>query len=198
MAREDVDYCRGKAKVYGVSDAYRMAPWLDVVYSADHRWWVSTPVGRKEPNYVATSRLRAQRVTCDPGTAQLFGLRYVPHSPGKGRAPNGHVRGCHSGEEAINLVANDGAKRIVLLGFDMGATGNGHWFGDHPETVSFPGPHGTITEPMNTTNREQFLEWCAEMAYLAKDLKREGIEVINCTRKTWLNCFPCASILETL
>src|SRR6478735_2256963 len=39
LTPEDVGACRGRAVVIAISDAYRLAPWADVLYSCDAKWW---------------------------------------------------------------------------------------------------------------------------------------------------------------
>ena len=38
LTQEQVDYCRGKAKVIAVNDNYLMVPWADYLYFADRKW----------------------------------------------------------------------------------------------------------------------------------------------------------------
>jgi hypothetical protein len=35
----DVEACRGKTRVIAVNDAYRLAPFADVLYACDEKWW---------------------------------------------------------------------------------------------------------------------------------------------------------------
>src|SRR5690606_17577639 len=35
----DVGACRDRARVIAINDAHRLAPWADVLYSSDQRWW---------------------------------------------------------------------------------------------------------------------------------------------------------------
>lgn len=39
ITQEQVDYVKGKASVIAVSDAYNLAPWADILLSADLSWW---------------------------------------------------------------------------------------------------------------------------------------------------------------
>ena len=39
LTAEDVDYCRGRAKVIAINNAYQLAPWSDVLYACDGAWW---------------------------------------------------------------------------------------------------------------------------------------------------------------
>lgn len=117
---------------------------------------------------------------------EQFGTYWIRCGSGQGfcREPDTINGGGNSGHQAVHLAATFGAKRIVLLGFDMQMTnGQEHWHGKHegrlPNGKGFPG-------------------WIKTMGYLAKDLEREGVEVINCSRSTALRCFRRATIEETL
>lgn len=195
LTTEDVDFCRGKATVLVINDGYRMAPWADALYAADHRWWISAPVGFDLP-HIELSRCVKRRICCDPGTCEMFGVEYVSHLPGIGLGDDGIVTGNMSGTSGINIAANEGAKRILLLGFDMRGK---HWFGDHPDTVEIPTPHGEPRiEYMNTVTEDDFQYARDELSVMAAELRVRGIEVINCSRDTSLTCFPRATIQESL
>lgn len=86
----------------------------------------------------------------------------------------------NSGAQAINLAYLLGASRIILLGFDIGNAPNGkaHWFGSHPKG---------LVDGVNTNLVGRFNK-------LAEDLKREGVEVINCSRRTNLTQFKRIAI----
>lgn len=92
--------------------------------------------------------------------------------------------GGNSGFQAIHLAATFGAKRIVLLGYDMQRTeGKMHWHGRHWGRL----PNGN-----------GFPSWIRQMGPLAKDLRGRGISVINCSRVTALRCFPRTSLENAL
>lgn len=80
----------------------------------------------------------------------------------------------NSGGGAVALAIARGATRVLLLGYDMQYTGGKrHWHGDHPAKL---GNAGAIAA------------WPAQFEQLRGD--HPGIEIINCTRETALNCFP--------
>lgn len=92
--------------------------------------------------------------------------------------------GGNSGYQAINLAYLWGARRVVLLGYDMQKTdGKSHWFGDHPKGLNGNSPYPT---------------WIQKFDRLAADLKSEGVEVINATRETALRCFQRANLEDIL
>lgn len=82
--------------------------------------------------------------------------------------------GSNSGYQAVNLAYLAGAARIVLVGYDAkpGPKGERHWFGDHPDRSSAPYAH------MVKAFRE-----------LAGRLAAAGIEVINATPASAIECF---------
>ncbi len=182
LTQAQVDGCRGRARVIAINDAYRRAPWADILYFCDHRWWQW---------HRATSEFRAvtsARVTLDARVADADpGVRYV-HNEGARKGlclEPGHVfNGRNSGYQAINLAVQLGVARIVLLGYDMrAADGKTHWFGDHP-TQTKPTIFGTT-----------FLPW---FETLSEQLDELGVEVVNATPGSALTAFPMTSLKDAL
>lgn len=107
-----------------------------------------------------------------------YGLYWMRYGRAAGFAtdPDTINGGGNSGYQAIHLAATFGAKRIVLIGYDMQRTdGKLHWHGKHWGRL----PNGN-----------GFPSWIKQMTPLAKDLRRMGVEVINSTKVTALRCFP--------
>ena len=75
-----------------------------------------------------------------------------------------------------------GAKRIILLGFDMQPTnGLQHHFGEHPNKVKSP-----------------YATFLAAFKTIAKQLPSLDLEIINSTRITALTCFEKMNINQIL
>jgi hypothetical protein len=107
---------------------------------------------------------------------------YGQDRPGLSRDPTFIHTGKNSGYQAMSLAVNWGAKRLILLGFDFQRSGGRtHWHGDHPRGMG---------------NGGQYPNWVRAMDALARDLERAGVEVVNCTRKTAIRCFPQKRIEE--
>ena len=103
----DVAYIKGRCKVAAVSDAFRLAPWADILVSHDRAWWEHN----KDAKTFKGRRFCAQEIR----EAEQF---------------KGHVHlGRNSGLMAMCVARFLGAKRLFLLGFDMKGT---HFFGPHP------------------------------------------------------------------
>lgn len=176
LTASDVEYCQGKAIVIAVNDAYRLAPWADVLYAADLKWWrwhngvpgfrgYKASIYRKQPRYKKT---KPEAHYPDVVTYQNAGYE------GLCPDPTGLRTGHNSGYQAINLAVHLGALRVLLLGYDMHGD---HWFGRHRDRSKPP-----------------FQRCLAAFDTIAEPLKAAGVTVINCSRKTAIRCFTRAPI----
>jgi hypothetical protein len=168
---------REPRRVIVVNTTYKAAPWADVLYACDAAWW----------------NLHIQDVresfAGEPWTLQNFAakkhrLHEMPSDakPGLGRKVM-HLGG-NSGYQAVNMAYLFGARRIILLGYDMQRTGGrSHWHGDHPKGLR---------------NTSPFASWIARFKVLAKDLREAGVEAVNATRETALLGFERVDLREAL
>lgn len=127
-----VDLFRGKAFVIAVNDAYRLCPWADMIYACDYDWWCFHAA------YVRG--LQGEKVTLrhDVNIPVIGGVREVPaiKFPRRGFSAGPEIfMGHNSGYQALQIAAGL-SNKIWLAGFDMGATGNTHFFGDHPPQLA--------------------------------------------------------------
>lgn len=186
LVQEQVDMVRGKTRVIAVNDAYRLVPWADILYGCDSRWWLWH---RGAPDFKGIRvGLRWDAVKGKVHNGWLVDLYpYVRSLASTGVqgleiAPNGLRTGGNSGYQAINLAVHMGAKRILLLGYDMKGDGKkNHWFGEHPNKVIPP-------YSMMLRNFDSIVE----------PLEKLGIEVINCTSDSALKIFPIKPLQEAL
>lgn len=157
-----------------------LAPWADVLYAADERWW------REHPE---ASDFKGSRVTIagnghdtwDPPPGVLAMGNGGEH--GLDDRPT-HLRtGCNGGYQAMHLAVHFGAARILLCGFDMHAKRGEHWFGDHHWRPYHQSLYGAFIR---------------EFIGVAPELERRGIEIINCTPGSALICFPMMALDEAL
>jgi len=177
LTEGQVFYAKGKAKVIGINDAYRIAPWLDILYACDLKWW-----GWHREQ---TLELKCLKITPDKAAAEQFkDLTYIEGAHGKGLAtkPNQIHYGKNGGYQAINLAVHTGAKKIILLGFDQRFPKNkSHWFGEHPDKV-----------------RSIYSNWRGHWESIVEPLKKLKVEVINCTPKSALTVFPTKELWATI
>lgn len=169
----DVVACvRGRARVIAVNDAYRLAPWAEVLYAADWEWW--------KHHWDDVRKFRGLKVS--------IGFQ-CPYKEVLAVADGGydgfddrptHVRsGRNSGYQAVHLAAHLGAHTVLLCGFDMRKNKHAHFFGDHPP------------ELRNESLYDSFIQ---HFTRAAQEYERRGIRVINCTPGSALKCFPFSTL----
>lgn len=150
-----------------------------MLYAADARWW---RVYGPEVERDCSSELW----TC---ANRSYGLPLnhieAVDEPGLCTRPGRIHTGLNSGYQAIGLAFMWGASRIVLLGYDMqrGPKGESHHHGDHEGGLP---------------NLGTMYEWARRMVQLGIDLRAQGVDVVNATRRTALRCFERLPIHEAL
>lgn len=96
----------------------------------------------------------------------------------------------NSGAQAMNLATLAGARRLILVGFDMqrGPVNQRgeqmiHWHGDHPKPIN---------------NTPSFAHFVRGMGRMAADLHAAHIEVINTCARSALPYFPKRTLEQAL
>lgn len=167
---------RGAYRVIVTNNTVQRAPWADVAFFGDY---LAVQHYRHELGHLS------QWWTSSRPAAQRFGCNYVEAEVGDGLGQHVLRMNGNTGGMAINLATLWGAERVLLLGFDMrlGDDGRPHWFGNHPD--------GLI-------QTQRFKDWIASMRVIARDADDRGIEIINCTPGSALDCFPLATLRDAL
>ena len=175
LTKEDVEYCKDKAKIYVVNEGYLIAPWADVLYAADGDWW-------QRHNGVAD--FKGEKWTANYRAAQKYGLSHIEVKPKYNWSLTQGIlaSGGNSGFQSINKAVLDGAKRVILLGFDYGydAGTNKHWFDDE-----YPAPPA----------QSNYTQWNER---LAKAVQYIPVPVLNASRKTTIKCLPRVNLRDVL
>jgi hypothetical protein len=177
---------RGRGLVIAVNDAWRLAPWADVLYASDHPWWRhyrGVPDFAGEKHSIGVSRLARGSVPRCPDIRVWRNCGVL----GLERTPDGLRTGGNSGYAALNLAVQLGARQIVLLGYTMGTVrGKTHFFGDHPSGLNNRSPYAAFVRAYDS---------------LIAPLSAAGVTVVNATPETHLTCFPRVTLdaaLESL
>lgn len=111
MSQAVADVVRSKVKVVAVSDAYRLAPWADVLCSTDAGWWKANP---------AALEFAGDKYGAMPEFRGVPGVERFPADSST-----------NSGLLGVKVAVHLGARRVLLCGFDMNQPGD-HFFGRHP------------------------------------------------------------------
>ena len=181
LTKEQCEIARDAGFRIGVTnDSYLMAPSADLCYFADPKWF-HWHKDREEFKSFAGQKCS---ITANHNAVPDAAVHVLGNAGAEGVSldPTKIVTGAHSGYQLLNIVIMSGAKRILLLGYDCkrGPDEKKHWFGDHPDK----------SEPPYTGIRFRYNAVVPVAARL-------GIDIINCTPGSWIECFPTRS-LESL
>ncbi len=185
LSAAQVERCRGKARVVAINNAVQLAPWADLLYFCDRRWF--------EWHKETVKNFQGEKVTLENREleAELPGLVCLRREGGEdgpiegmGSTPDAVCTGRNGGYQALQLAAHRGARRVILLGFDMkpAADGRVHWHAEHPVPTD---PHLPGS-------------FAAHFRSLVKPLARLGVEVLNATPGSALDVFPRVELEEAL
>ena len=179
MLRVDLTLLRKREWcVMVVNNTHELIPNAQAMYACDLQWW--------ERYESATRAFRGSKWTSDKQAARRYALHHINRSSGNGLCTerNCIYSGGNGGYQAINLVYHLGAKKIVLLGFDMHRNEGGHWHGEHEGMISAPDSH--------------VRGWVPAFDALAHDLRALGVSVVNATPGSALQCFPRSELRDCL
>lgn len=154
MSQEIADRVRGVCRCVAVSDAWRLAPWADALVANDHAWWKNHPdaLQFRGPKFAGCY-------------TPIDGVTRLPYIGGFTTATN-------SGLQGMRVAEMMGAKRILLLGFDMHGS---HFFGPHPA-------------PLTNTSPDRFKKLIKQFDHW------KGCEVVNLTPGSAIPHFAMGSL----
>lgn len=181
VTSEIVNSLRGRCRVAVVNNNHELAPWADLLYAADPRWW---------DHYPAARNFAGLKVTPKEVAAKSYGLNLVAllgeFDTDDDRMtvdqPGLIARGGNSAFQTVNLVTQFGCCRQIWVGFDF--TGE-HWHGTHPAPLKNP--------------RQQTLDkWRKRLDNNAGVLSGLGVEVVNGSDISMLTKYPKMSVAAAL
>lgn len=155
-----------------IKDTYEYAPNAQIIYACDRSWWFT-----RWKTDQALREHKADKVVLDYQKldTKVPDLHWLKCNGNHGMSfQEGYVmHGRNSGHQALNLAVNMGAKKIILMGYDMRVIdGKAHFHNRH-----VPVPHSVF---------DTFYEAMLRAAPL---LKERGIQVANTSMKSRLMCF---------
>lgn len=163
-----------------IKHAMRLAPWAECLLWADARWLEWDAAAKADIlAHEAIWKVTTQQPPPDlAGHVQFitWARRYLA-TERLSEDPT-IIGGYASGDVALNLAYLLGAKRIILLGFDMHG---GHWHDGKAES--------------GDGSRQRMI---ATFEQMAPAIAAAGRQVINATPGSALQCFPVMSLDEAL
>lgn len=192
---------RDEVRVIAINDAYLWAPFADICYFGDSKWWRWHSAGIAKPALGLAAPEVAARFAAFAGekcSIQNSGanvddpavhiMRNATHpKPGMGLSldPAKLMTGRNSGFQALNLAILAGAKAAILLGYDAREPNAGrpsHWFGEHPTVAP----------------AQAYAYYRRAFAAAATAIARAGVIVINTTPGSAIECFEKMPLEDAL
>lgn len=173
--------------IIGINVAYMLGNWVDMVFFGDKGFYLANQNGLALfPNL---------RVSCLPSMGNNSWIKCLPrdteHARGISTSPKLVSWNGNSGAAAISVAAWAGAKRIILLGFDMklSPTKTQHWHNLYGR--------GEIKEDKKLMALP-FARHLRGFDQIAKDARKMGIEILNCSPESTITQFPKYSLKELM
>ena len=174
-------------RVIGVNNAFELGPWVDVCYFGDCRWLDWNHKGLQQySGLVVTSCQR-------PNLRERKWMKVLKRDESKNgisKRPGSICWNLNSGASAIDLAVKLGAKKVVLLGFDMktkaGGGNKGHNWHDR---------HTPRHTPADTIYAQRFLPGFKK---IKADLDALEIECANATPDSALTLFEMVRLEDVV
>jgi hypothetical protein len=192
LTLQQVDVARAKGFVlFGCNNIWRDVPDLAVLWATNLQWW----------NHYWSPELAAypaQKWTVNRTASERYGLNWIDERNAHGLSSDPSVihHGHGGGYSMLNLAFLMGARRIILLGYDLKYapdydgrnrhTGSAprHYFGEYPSALQ----HWPSARVQNGVHVEL-------LGLYESVAKQNAVEIVNCTGpNSALTCFPSRSI----
>lgn len=176
--------------VIGINMSFLFGPWVDIVFFGDKRWYLA--------NRNELANFNGLKITCHPHLnnheARSQNIKHLQRDNNKPRGISTHKYAvswnANSGAAAISVAANAGAKRIILVGFDMSLSAdnkNQHWHNMYKNNNKIP-----------EQKKLPFHRHLIGFAQIASDAKKRNIEIINASPNSKITQFKKRTVKELL
>lgn len=164
-------------------------PWADAVYGCDKAWWQYRCGLKDFPGLKMCwagngldgfPDIRRVEIAKSENPQDVYSSSILTEKVG---VIGG---GWNSGFQSLNLAVQFGARRILLVGYDMTDRGGLHWYGRNTWNGA------------NNPSDHAFRRWVGAFQLAVPTLKALGVEVINTSPNSALRCFPNRSIADML
>ena len=180
----------------GCNDAYQLGDWVDVCCFGDAPWYhihYKEKLDSQDRGIIpGLESFNGLIVTCHPEFHDNSNVRCMLRKPrGFSVRPFEVAWNCNTGSASINLAYHLGAKRAVLLGFDMGFDkdnkSNWHYNIKDPEQIK-TNPHVF----------EKFQDWLPYMEKERQAKVGDTFKILNATPNSALEVFPKVKLEDVL
>lgn len=166
-----VDFAKLRGIIVAANDSGRLLPDADVLFTMD-LYWVQRRLS-------LIDSFRGDVVVATPKLAHHYPTQVRAIPTRCHRVP--YFCGHNSGEEALYWVPSMGARRVVLVGFDLKRPT--HWHGGY-EWVHRP----------EMSPKVQYPQWIQGFDDAAREMQKRGVEVLNANRQSAIRSFPFTTL----
>lgn len=114
LALTDIDAARRKGfRLFGCNNVFQIVPDLELTYACNLEWW--------QIYWGAIQKHPCEKWTTNETAARVYGVNYIRERGGEGlcQEPNVIHHGHGSGFSLLSMAHKAGARRVILLGYDM-------------------------------------------------------------------------------
>lgn len=164
-----------------INNSWSLVPFADILYACDFAWW---------ERHAGAPEFGGLKLSGDKQVVRrnwgVEAIRIRRNGDILNLVEPGTVGwGGNSGFHALNLAIQFGARRILLLGYDMRIDRGVHWHGPHPCG-------------MNNPSAPNVARWRRNLDDLAPVIEALEVEVINCSPVSALQNYPKMDLMEAL
>ena len=176
--------------VIGVNTSFLIGEWVDFIFFGDNGFLLQ--------NQCELAEHIGLKISCHPQTEKYNWIKYVCRDKSKVRGISTNPKAIswngNSGASAINIAIHTGAKRIILLGFDMKLDDSKkqHW---HNHYNKYGQPVVDTRHKRHTLPFDRHLRGFPE---IAKDAKKIGVEILNANPDSAIDVFKKINVKDIL
>jgi hypothetical protein len=169
--------------VIGINVAYLIGNWIDIVFFGDASFFL--------PHQQRLALFPGMKISCHAGVNKHNWIKYLPKQNEKkfgiSTTPKMVCWNGNSGAAAISVAVHAGAKRIILLGFDMSLNNNRqHWHDLYHR--------GNKSDP----KKLPFSRHLKGFPDINKDAGKMGITILNCSPESKIEVFKKVTLKELI
>jgi hypothetical protein len=174
-----------------INQSFRIGSWVDMLFFGDYNFFLQ--------NTNDILLFEKNKVSCHHKLNAHPTVKYVKRDARpKGISTDSRTVcwNANSGAAAISIAANAGAKRIVLLGFDMTLVdGNKHWHNLYQKKES---AKKRKINKKNQTLQSTFNRHLEGFEIIERDAKKRNIEILNCSDVSRITQFRKVTLKDLL
>ena len=176
--------------VIGINVAYLIGNWIDIILFGDDSFFLKHQKGLSE--------FPGLKVSCYPKDRNIPWVKFLArdnrHPKGISINPKTVSWNLNTGSAAISIAVHTGAKRIILLGFDMKLDENEvqHWHDLYGRRKSWKERNKSKPDGL------PFERHLTGFPIIAKDAKMLGVEILNASPESAIQDFPKFTVKQLL